>query len=164
MYRNLPNLLSVLRLLMAPFVLVIPRSFLFPFLCFAGLTDILDGFLARKLHAFSRLGAILDPLADKILALFCAYLFFTEGSLSPFSLVALFTRDLSVLIFTCYLFFSGKWSQWTIQSFFCGKVSTCLQIIVFSLLALTWDVPSFLYLALLGFGALSFLELLFLRA
>ena len=38
--------------------------------CFAGLTDYLDGYLARKYNAESQLGEILDPIADKILIIF----------------------------------------------------------------------------------------------
>lgn len=159
MRRNLPNILSLSRLLLAPCVLIIPKRLLFPFLISVAFTDILDGFLARKFSASSRLGAILDPLADKVLALFCAFLFFSQGSLTPFSLFSLFSREISLLFFTVYLLFSHTWQKWSIQSFLCGKVATFLQTIVFSLLALDLRVPSALYMILLFFGGLSFFEL-----
>lgn len=159
MLRNLPNFLSLLRLLMAPFILVLPKNLLFPFFCLAALTDVLDGFLARKLRAFSKLGLILDPLADKVFSLFCAYLFFTQGSLTPFGLLALFSRDVSLLLFALWLTITNCWGKWSIQSFFCGKVSTSLQVIVFSLLALNLAVPELLFFTLLSFGVFSFFEL-----
>ena len=163
MYRNLPNALSLIRLLMAPFVLVVPQNLLFSLICVAALTDVLDGFLARTLQATTRLGIVLDPLADKVFAIACCFLFFMHGLLSPYNLLALFSRDLSLICFAAYLYLSGKWKTWTIQSFFCGKVSTGLQFIVFCCLALAIPVPGFLYPVLLLFGIFSSLELGFLK-
>ncbi|MCX7615084.1 MAG: CDP-diacylglycerol--glycerol-3-phosphate 3-phosphatidyltransferase [Clostridiales bacterium] len=78
---NLPNALSLLRILLVPIFVVIffsnsPDAYfiaVFIFL-FAGLTDILDGMIARKYNMITRLGRILDPLADKFMifsALLC---------------------------------------------------------------------------------------------
>lgn len=70
---NLPNILTVFRLLAAPMVgfvfLLLPRPFadwaaLFLFL-FASLTDYFDGWIAREWNQVSRFGAMLDPIADK---------------------------------------------------------------------------------------------------
>jgi phosphatidylglycerophosphate synthase len=159
MYRNIPNALSFLRLLMAPFVLVLPKDVLFPFFCCAGLTDLLDGFLARKLKVSSTLGTILDPLADKVFAVFCGYLFYTQGLLSPFCLFALFSRDVSLLLFVVYLFLSKRWKSWSIHSFYSGKVSTGLQALVFSCLALDIFVPSIFYSLFIVVALLAFFEL-----
>ena len=72
---NLPNGLSLLRLVAIPVVLT---CLLFPgkgwsllaalFLTIAFITDMLDGYFARKYGAVTALGKILDPMADKILA------------------------------------------------------------------------------------------------
>lgn len=159
MYRNIPNALSFLRLLLAPLVLVLPQQMLFPFFCFIAVTDMFDGYLARKLHATSTFGVVLDPFADKIFAFFCAYLFFSEGKILPYQLLFLFSRDVAILFFTGYLFLSKNWENWKIQSFFSGKIATTLQILVFSLLALQMPVPSFLYVALLIFGGTFLFEL-----
>jgi len=68
MLKQLPNSLTFLRLLLAvPIGLLILREQFELALwlgALAGLTDALDGYLARKLDAYSRLGAILDPIAD----------------------------------------------------------------------------------------------------
>lgn len=69
--KNLPNLISLLRLLLVPFTvwLLISEAYGWAFLSFllAGVSDGVDGFLVRRYGWHSRLGAYLDPLADKAL-------------------------------------------------------------------------------------------------
>ena len=74
-FRHLPNQLTFLRILIVPIILIFfPSRFrtieiVCAFLFLIGsLSDWLDGFLARKLRLESNLGALLDPIADKILA------------------------------------------------------------------------------------------------
>lgn len=155
----IPNLLSGLRLLMAPGILFIPREILFPYFCIIGLTDMLDGFFARKFNAFSTLGLYLDPIADKMVALFCGYLFFSEGAVSLVQLFILFSRDFSLMIFALYLLYTNKWKNFAFRSFLCGKISTGLQAAVFSFLALNIEVISAWYVVLLVFAIASFFEL-----
>src|SRR4030042_1009183 len=68
---NIPNILTLLRIIMVPVIviLLIQESFLKALIVFvaAGLTDILDGFLARFLHQQTVLGSYLDPIAAKAL-------------------------------------------------------------------------------------------------
>jgi cardiolipin synthase (CMP-forming) len=68
---NIPNLISVLRLLLVPLTvwLIISEAFGWAFLTFmaAGISDGIDGYLARRFDWRTRLGAYLDPLADKTL-------------------------------------------------------------------------------------------------
>ena len=74
-YWNLPNALTWLRILMIPAIVtlfyLLPRRYADPAACaafaLAGITDSLDGYLARKLGQTSRLGAFLDPVADKLI-------------------------------------------------------------------------------------------------
>ena len=79
---NLPNKLTVLRILMIPVFLVfmlletIPHRYLLAAIVFglASFTDFLDGYLARKRGLVSNFGKLMDPLADKLLvfsALIC---------------------------------------------------------------------------------------------
>lgn len=69
MIRALPNILSILRILLVPFILylIIQNSFLLAFIlcCLASITDMLDGFLARRLNNETKLGFYLDVIADK---------------------------------------------------------------------------------------------------
>lgn len=155
----IPNLLSGLRLLMAPGIPYVPREYLFSYFCIIGLTDLLDGFFARKFNAFSSLGTHLDPIADKMVALFCGYLFFSEGAISLVQLLIVFSRDFSLVLFVLYLLVINRWENWVVQSFVCGKISTILQAAVFSFLALNIEVVAAWYALLLLFAIISFFEL-----
>ena len=68
---NVPNLLTLLRIILSPVIviLLIQGAFFKALIVFivAGITDALDGFLARVLHQQTVLGAYLDPIADKAL-------------------------------------------------------------------------------------------------
>jgi CDP-diacylglycerol--glycerol-3-phosphate 3-phosphatidyltransferase len=74
-YWNLPNALTWLRILMIPAIIalfyLLPYPWADPAACaafaLAGITDTLDGYYARKLGQTSRLGAFLDPVADKLI-------------------------------------------------------------------------------------------------
>lgn len=66
---TIPNALSVLRILMIPaIVYYINRQYelAFFYLLLSGVTDVLDGLIARKFHMTSDLGIVLDPVADKL--------------------------------------------------------------------------------------------------
>ena len=99
---NVPNLLSVFRIFMIiPFAIsFLNDSYILSIiiLTISGITDILDGLIARKLHQITKLGAILDPLADKltlIAVILC--LSFKFPYLFPFVGVLL-VKDLSMIV------------------------------------------------------------------
>ena len=68
---QLPNLLTAARLLAAPYILYLLWTGAYRnaivWFSIASLTDVLDGFLARRLGVVSKIGALLDPVADKVL-------------------------------------------------------------------------------------------------
>ena len=69
--KDIPNLISILRILLVIPVIAALREHQFGLamvlFAIAGISDALDGFLAKHYHWESRLGSILDPLADKLL-------------------------------------------------------------------------------------------------
>jgi cardiolipin synthase len=98
---HLPNLLTALRLFAAPFtaVLILRGSYglAVAVFAFAGISDALDGYLARRLSPGSRFGAYLDPAADKLLML-ASFVTLTMTSAIPFWLTVLIVgRDLAIV-------------------------------------------------------------------
>lgn len=128
--KQLPNLLTAARLLAAPYILYLLwigeyRTALVWF-SIASATDVLDGYLARRFQAGSRLGALLDPVADKVL-LSGSFLTLGLKGVIPFWLMAIVLgRDLLILGFVvvalaCKLRRDFPPSVW-------GKASTASQI------------------------------------
>src|SRR5271170_6525252 len=90
---RLPNILTVLRILLVPvfaFAFALPgetaRLFAFAIFCIAGVSDALDGLAARKLQASSDFGRMLDPIADKILVAVALMMLVAEGNIRQFNL------------------------------------------------------------------------------
>jgi len=97
----LPNSLTVSRLLLAVplgiFILRADFTWALGIGLLAGITDALDGFFARRLEAFSRFGAALDPIADKVL-ITVAFLSSAQVGLIPWYLAAVvIARDLVIV-------------------------------------------------------------------
>jgi len=126
----IPNLITIARLLLTPYIVLAILSHEFPqaFLALvaAGLTDGLDGFLARQCGWTSDLGAFLDPLADKVLlcSVFLALGF--TGVVPMWLVYIVFGRDVLIALgaLAAYLFTplrNFRPSAW-------GKISTFLQI------------------------------------
>jgi cardiolipin synthase len=102
MLRHLPNALSGLRLLAAPalaFLLVHGAyTYAFGLFALAGLSDAVDGYLAKRLAPGSRFGAYLDPAADKLLML-AAFLALATLEIVPRWLTALvIARDVAIVL------------------------------------------------------------------
>ena len=68
--RNIPNILTLFRIVLIPFIVVsiIRDDYILALIFFiiSGLTDILDGFIARKFNFITDFGKLIDPLADKL--------------------------------------------------------------------------------------------------
>ena len=70
MLKHVPNILTVIRFLLIPFIVIyiFTGNYILAFVFFtiSGLTDIADGFIARKFNLISNFGKLMDPLADKL--------------------------------------------------------------------------------------------------
>lgn len=91
----IPSLVTALRLLVAPvfFYMIMADQYLLAILIliFAGITDFLDGYLARKLDASSDIGAYLDVISDFILIVLGFAAFVLKGWYDPFILLIIIT-------------------------------------------------------------------------
>lgn len=132
---NLPNLLSFIRLCLVPFIITFLSQgnfkLAFVLFLFCGITDYLDGLIARKFKLQTALGAFLDPLADKILM---ASTFITLTLKLPnqifeiptFITILVISRDFFIVFvaFLIYLIFGIKNFPPTIL----GKINTVIQV------------------------------------
>jgi CDP-diacylglycerol---glycerol-3-phosphate 3-phosphatidyltransferase len=100
---NLPNLLTMGRVAVIPLVILLidrgsPKDCWWAALVYsaAALTDLIDGWLARRMHVVSVLGKFLDPLADKLLVMAVLIYLIPLGRISPWAVTLLLARELSV--------------------------------------------------------------------
>lgn len=99
---HIPNLITCLRfLLVGPFLLaLLNENYLLAFILFllAGITDALDGLLARLFNWTSRFGAIADPLADKLLLMSSFITLYLLGFIPIWLMLVIVGRDIWILI------------------------------------------------------------------
>ncbi len=127
--RTIPNLLSYSRLLLAAGFVVVPATEArVGLIGVAAATDFLDGWLARRVRATSRWGALLDPIADRVFVLTVVATFLFTGRLSSGGYFVLLMRDLA----TAVGFLVARIVPWLRPVQFTarlpGKVVTVLQL------------------------------------
>jgi cardiolipin synthase (CMP-forming) len=132
---NIPNVLSLLRIALVPVFLWFLLQEMFvsaiTVLAIAGLTDFLDGFLARKLNQTTKLGKMLDPVADR-LYIFATLLALSVTGYVPWWLAGLvILRDLLMLVSLPVLASLGYRS---LPVHYLGKASTFALLYSFPLL------------------------------
>jgi cardiolipin synthase len=127
---NIPNFLSLLRIILVPVVIIflIQDSYGKALITFiiAGLTDALDGTLARLLNRQTVLGSYLDPIADKVLLTASFVTLSILGIIPSWLTVLVISRDFIILLGIAIL--SMMSVPYEIKPAFIGKVTTALQI------------------------------------
>lgn len=133
---DIPNLISILRIfLVAPTVyFLLNQDYKTALLLFfiAGLSDGLDGILARHYNWQTRLGAILDPVGDKLLMVSCYLTLGWLGHLPVLLVVMVILRD--VIIITGAIVYHLFIEEVSIQPLIISKLNTLLQITLVVLL------------------------------
>ena len=140
---NLPNKLTVVRIVLAPLFLLLtlwdfPFHYLAAGLVFgaAALTDMFDGRIARSRGLITNLGKFLDPLADKMLTTAALLSFLATGHLDVWALMVVLTREFMV---TSVRLVAAKEGT-VIAANLWGKLKTVMQFvaILFEIAALEW--------------------------
>jgi cardiolipin synthase len=158
---SLPNVLTLLRIGLKPLIVISMlrqdyRS-AFTLVMIAGVTDALDGLLARRFHWETQLGAYLDPVADKLLltAIYCC--FWITDRVPTWLLIVIVGRDLMILSMAGFALLFTSFRQFPPTIW--GKLNTVLQIV--TALALIVEarfpqtVPAWLTLTLLALTGAS---------
>jgi len=141
---NLPNLLTLTRVLLIPLfvILIINKYFDWALLTFAvaGITDGLDGLIARLTHQRTELGAYLDPIADKLL-LSAAFISLAIIEMIPSWLVVIvITRDVIILVGMLVMILTSYRPE--INPSFLSKTTTTFQIVAILFVLLAWYLPT----------------------
>jgi cardiolipin synthase len=165
---NLPNIITILRIL-----LVLPTAWFlwesrfleaFVLMIITGLSDALDGYLARRFDWMSKLGATLDPLADKLLVSAVFIVFTLQGHIPLWLAAIVLLRDFTIVIGAGV--YKLLYEEVEIAPTFLSKANTAIQIITLCLVLaslLPFGIltnfaaqllePCFYLLAVLGFGS-----------
>ncbi|MFU8895818.1 MAG: CDP-alcohol phosphatidyltransferase family protein [Gammaproteobacteria bacterium] len=156
--RDIPNLLCVLRIVLTvPIAWAIidgryPLALVLFFV--AGVTDGLDGFLAKRFSWQSRLGGLLDPAADKLLLVTAFVTLWWAGYVPSWLLAAVVARDL--LIVTGAGLYLRRVGSFEAEPSIISKVNSFLQLlyVLFILSWLVFGVPSLDIVAVMGWMVL----------
>jgi cardiolipin synthase len=150
---TVPNLISLSRLgLAAAFVLLKGTNSRLLVIALAGVTDFLDGYLARRGGSTSRWGALIDPIADRFFVFTAVSALLFDNVLDTWQYAILISRD----FMTAVGFLTARAIPWLrnvrFKSRMTGKVVTVLQL---ATLVLVFVAPQVVNLALLLVGAAS---------
>lgn len=137
--KSLANWVSMLRIGFIPLVLyfLLADFFLMAavFICVSAFSDILDGYLARRFHQVTKLGILLDPIADKLMMMVVAAFFVTLRELPVWYVLILFYKDFSLLTGMFALLFYQK--EAIVSSQAVGKLSAALNFMLLFFICLS---------------------------
>ena len=150
-----PNLLTLFRMALIPVVVVlyfmpIAGVYVTAVFLLAGLTDWLDGYLARRLEQTSQFGEFLDPVADKLVVAAVLVLLGSDGDvlarvvsqkLFIVAVVVIIGREIAVSALREWVAQSGARAGMAVSTL--GKVKTTVQIIAIALLLYSQDLVGF---------------------
>ena len=128
---NLPNLITISRLLITPYIvwlLLIENYFLgFVFFLLSGISDALDGFIAKKFNQTTLLGSYLDPIADKFLIVSAIVLLGYNGHVPIWLIIIIVSRDIAIFGAVIISWMLG--TNLRIEPLLISKINTFLQIL-----------------------------------
>ena len=136
--RLIPNYLTIIRLILVPiiFALILYEHYTIAIIVYiiANLTDVLDGFIARKFNLISDFGKLMDPLADKITQVGTILALILKRIIPFWILIIISLKEITMIVVASVLF---KKKIVTVHSKWYGKAATVLLFIaiVFTLLS-----------------------------
>jgi CDP-diacylglycerol--glycerol-3-phosphate 3-phosphatidyltransferase len=144
---NLPNSLTLLRIFLVPFMVVVLLTKYSNYLglaifCVAAITDFFDGYFARKYNKMTRLGALLDPIADKLL-MSAAFISLIElGLARAWMIVIIIGREFAVSGLRSIAAQQGV----TIAASPLGKTKMIAQVFAIALLIIGYELGEFRFI------------------
>ncbi len=142
---TLPNILTMIRLLCLPVMIffLVQHSYDYALIafCFAALSDFFDGFIARKFNLTSKLGAFLDPIADKLFVLSTFIYFLMEEMIPLWFLLIIIFRDVGQ--FVGFMRLRMKKITFDPSSHLTGKLSTGANFLVIFMMIVSYFYGGF---------------------
>lgn len=141
MFKNIPNTLTIVRFILIPFIVyfILTGQYIsgFIILTISGLTDVLDGFIARKFNFITNFGKLIDPLADKTTQIAVLASLTFKGIIPLWILLIVFLKEFIMISGASFLY--GK--KLVVSSRWYGKLATVLfyVAIVCSLFIEYWN-------------------------
>ena len=124
MFKHVPNILTILRFILIPFIVlyIVQEQYLLAllFLIISGLTDVLDGFIARKFNFITNFGKLIDPLADKTTQLAILVTLSLKDIIPFWILIVVFVKECLMIAGASFLY--GK--ELVVSSKWYGKLAT----------------------------------------
>lgn len=134
---NLPNQLSLFRIVLVPIIVILleipgdlTRFLALIVFIIASFTDFLDGYIARKFNLITNLGKLIDPLADKILTLAVFVELTALGEIPAWIVILIISRELGISIFRAVAASAGV----VISAGWTGKLKTVFQMLAILML------------------------------
>ena len=155
--KHIPNILTISRFIFIPFIFIEIINFnffnAFILLTISGLTDVLDGFIARKFNFITNFGKLIDPLADKCTQIFTLIALYHIHIIPEWLLIVIFCKEGLMIIGASFLY--GK--KLVVSSRWYGKLATvlfyiaivCTFIIRYFKLSFAFDIYIY-YIALIA--------------
>jgi len=139
MLKHVPNALTIARFILIPFIIIslVNDNYIstFIFLTLSGLTDVLDGYIARKFDLISNFGKLIDPLADKSTQIAILTTLALKGFIPIWIIVIIFLKEFAMIAGASFLY--GK--ELVVSSKWYGKLATVLfYIAIVSSLAIKY--------------------------
>jgi cardiolipin synthase len=142
MIANLPNILTLARILLLPFfaVTIIYREYKIALLVFilASVTDLLDGLIARIKKQVTYFGRILDPVADKFFLITSFVLMSAYGFIPDWLTIIVISKDVIVLTGSIILYLVTN--RLKIEPSFMGKITSASQFVLIGLILLSLNI------------------------
>ena len=126
MLKHVPNALTIARFILIPFIILslVNDNYIltFIFLTLSGLTDVLDGAIARKFDLISNFGKLIDPLADKSTQIAILTTLALKGIIPIWMIIVIFLKEFAMIAGASFLY--GK--ELVVSSRWYGKLATVL--------------------------------------
>ncbi|MDO5724860.1 MAG: CDP-alcohol phosphatidyltransferase family protein [Tissierellia bacterium] len=159
---TLPNMITIFRLILVPVFWILFKLFDRIDLCIivfmvAGVSDVLDGYLARKLDQITKLGTMLDPLADKLMNLSLLLMLSIKNIIPQWIFIIILLKEILMIGLGIYIYLFKI--DWIIPSNIFGKIATAsLYIYAVSWLIFKNDFSYYLLIMALVFNIIAFLN------